>query len=78
MTHCCETLVVTSLRGLSRTYLLHQDTEFFQSSLGDTGETAWTVGSEHGCGKKVKRVKHPKFLSFQADLDPRQNCLPHL
>lgn len=47
--HCFETLVVASLRDLGRTYLLHQDTGIFQSSLEDTGETAWTVGSERGC-----------------------------
>lgn len=50
--HRHETLCVTSLRDLGKIYLLHQDTDFFQSGLGGTGEISWEVGSEHGYEKK--------------------------
>lgn len=43
-----ETHSVTILRDLSKTYLLHQDNDFFQLGLGGTGEISWEEGSEHG------------------------------
>lgn len=54
MLNHCETLYKASLRDLDKIYLLHQDTDFFQSGLGDIGEISLEVGSGHGCEEKVK------------------------
>lgn len=53
MLNCCETLYTTSLRDFDRIHQLHQDTDFFQSGLEDTGEISSEVGGGHGYEKKV-------------------------
>lgn len=50
--NCCETLYTTSLRDFDKMYLLHQDTDFSQLSLGDIEEISSEVGSGHGYEKK--------------------------
>lgn len=52
MNHC-ETLYTTSLMDSDKIYLLHQDIDFFQSGLGDTGEISLEVGSGRDYEKKV-------------------------
>lgn len=56
MLNRCETLYTTSLRDLDKIYLLHQDIDFFQSGLEDTGEISLEVGNGHGCEEKVTIV----------------------
>lgn len=69
--NCWEILYTTSLKDLDKIYLLHQDTDFFQSGLGDTGEISLEVGSEHGYEKKVNiivRTSLKKSESFHISL----------
>lgn len=67
MLNHCETLYKASLRDLDKMYLLHQDTDFFQSGLGDIGEISLEVGNGHDCEEKVNivtRSKKKKFLKY--------------
>lgn len=58
MLNCYEILYTASLRDFDKIYLLHQDTDFFQSGRGDTGEISLELGSGHDYEKKVTiRVK---------------------
>lgn len=68
MLNCCETLYTTSLRDLDKIYLLHQDTDFFQSGLGDIQEISLEVGSGHGYKKKVTIIITRSCESFQITL----------
>lgn len=49
-------------------YLLHQDTDFFQSGLGDIQEISLEVGSGHGYKKKVTIIITRSCESFQITL----------
>lgn len=68
MLNCCETLYTTSLRDLDKIYLLHQDTDFFQSGLGDIQEISLEVGSGHGYKKKVTIIITRSCESFHITL----------
>ena len=60
--NCCETLHTTSLRDFDKIDLLRQDTDFFQSGLGDIEEISLEVGSEHGYKKKVTIIVTRSFF----------------
>lgn len=68
MLSCCETLYTTSLRDLDKIYLLHQDTDFFQSGLGDIQEISLEVDSGHGYEKKITIIITKSCESFQITL----------
>lgn len=75
MLNYCGTLHTTSLRDFGKIDLLHQDTDFFQSGLGDIGEISSEVGSEHGYEKKVTTIITRSLKSESLQITLKIICL---